>query len=333
MTKKTRIAVRILCVLLAGLLLGGIITAFMVFHRRAERKEYYETFDPNKDLAPDFAYYEDLYYLWLWSDEEMTLLQRAAQKDELYYEIAADYVRHWNATNMKDFIDWSWLPYDLDREEYLAVIDPLLEQLYVPVLTDSHEASFDYGDIRITRKKTLSQDAPSSKISLEILHTGIDYTCDISILDEAKDVSAQDETGPKYEHFETITTKDGHDINYYNSKYNEGKLQPLGNTWGVAYVNEGQQLYFGIAYSPNFRYGYALPEDIENSTMVSYADHLENDEVLLAAVEKQWNTITLIHHGIILYGALTAATVVTLVVLTVLYQRVKKREKGSDVSE
>ena len=326
MVKRLLITIRILCVMFAVLLLGGVIASISVYYLRTERQEQL----PKKEAL----HLGKTYYLWLWNDEEMALLQYAAKKDDLYFEIAAEYIR--SGQQGKD--TW-WLPYELDREEYLTAIVPLLEVIYVPILPESHEKVYDYGDIRLYREATLMQDAAPSRITLEcdtfVRENGVPYdSCSVSILfDPQKRIDRGATGGDKYEYYKTLTTEDGYEVAYYNNEYNEGKIQPLGHTWGEVYINEDEPQYFGIAYSDEYRYGYALPKYLPDSTLRSFANHLENSETLRAAVETQWNTITLIHHGIILYGALTAATAVTLVVLTVLYQRVKKREKGSDVSE
>ena len=71
---------------------------------------------------------------------------------------------------------------------------------------------------------------------------------------------------------------------------------------------------------------------LEDSTLISYAEHLETDETLRTELSKQWNTISLIYHGIILYGILVLAMGAATVVFVMRWRKEKKNAKSAEKS-
>jgi hypothetical protein len=327
MKNKYLIAIRITCVLLCILLLGGGMAYYAYAHRRAEREEYYATTVP--ELSTGFDDMAEDYYLWLWSDEEMALLQWAADENALYYEIAADYVRHWRADEVDGYIDWSWLPYDLDRKTYQREVGALLEQLYVPFLPDFHANEFDYGDIRVHRKSGLVADAAPSKISVNLREnekaTG-DFVCSSSVailFDPQRRIDRGSEKSGFYELYDTITTTNGYKVQYYTSEFMKGTLMP-GSSWGEVWIAEDAPQYFNVACYEKNTMPDQMIHSLKDSKLISYAQHLETNPELEERVSTQWRTISLIYYGVILYGLLTVAAVGTIIACTVLYRKEKR---------
>jgi hypothetical protein len=309
------------------LLLTGIVVYDAYAYRRAEREEYYATAQP--ELSVGFDSYEEDYYLWLWTDEEMALLQRAANKNALYYEIAADYVRHWQADEVDGYVDWSWLPYDLDRKTYQREVGAYLEQLLVPVLPDDHANEFDYGDIRIHRQYVSATDNGVSRISISLEETEKatgEKICSswTSIrFDPLRWQHMFEKLGSEYLLYETITTLDGYEITYYTSDHLEDSVE-IGSSWGELVLENDQRIEFGLGYYSNEPYGRDSLKSLADSKLITYAKHLETNPELEAHVSAQWRTISLIYYGVLVYGALLVATIGTMVVCIVRYCKEKR---------
>lgn len=324
---KYKTGIRAGCLILALLFVIGGLAYSAYASRRAEREEYYATTVP--ELSTGFDDMAEDYYLWLWSDEEMALLQWAADENALYYEIAADYVRHWRADEVDGYVDWSWLPYDLDRKTYQREVGALLEQLYVPFLPDFHANEFDYGDIRVHRKSGLVADAASSKISVNLREnekaTG-DFVCSSSVailFDPQRRIDRGSEKSGFYELYDTITTTDGYEVNYYTWEFANGTLMP-GSSWGEVWIAEDAPQYFNVACYEKNTMPDQMIHSLKDSKLISYAEHLRTNPEVEERVSTQWRTISLIYYGVILYGLLTVAAVGTIIACTMLYRKEKR---------
>ncbi|MBQ7337576.1 MAG: hypothetical protein IJW40_03870 [Clostridia bacterium] len=332
-TDKYLITLRVSCVLLAVFLSIGALAALDVHLRREERRDYYAT--QTLVLSTGFDDYADTYYLWLWSDEEMSLLQRAAEKGALYYEIAADYVRHWQASVQGlDYVDCSWLPYELDYKTYLQEVETLLDALHVPVLPDGHETVFEYGDIRIYRDEIQRRDAVPVRIEVELTEKSSTTdeqvcTCMVSILYDPQEwQNMYDSLDASYDHYETLTTVDGYEVNYYTSEFLDGKVEN-GSSWGEVYVDKDQHVCFNVAVYHYDIDGRDSLKSLSDSTLISYAEHLETNEELHTRVEKQWRTITLVHHTIILYITIILLLLLQLTASAILYGKRRAQERAN----
>ncbi len=332
-TNKYLIALRVACVLLAVLLAVGALLVADMHRRREKRREYYATQEPV--LSAGFDHYEETYYLWLWSDREMTLLQRAANKGALYYEIAADYVRHWQEREQGlDYVDFSWLPYELNYKTYGREVGVLLESIYLPVLPDGHEHTFEYNNISIYQKPVTMHDAKPPRISVGLIEkdkaTG-EQICSssVSILFDSQ---AWQNMGvllsASYTLYETLTTADGYEVKYYT--YLDGHVAN-GSSWGEVCVDGEQVIQMPVAlYRENGEYvGYDVLRSLSDSTLISYAEYLETNEALRESVSTQWRTITLVYYSVILYITLVSLLLVQLVVSVVMYGKTRARQKGS----
>jgi hypothetical protein len=259
----------------------------------------------------------------------MALLQWAADENALYYEIAADYVRHWRAGEIDGYVDWSWLPYDLDRKTYQRAVGTLLEQLYIPILPDFHANEFDYGDIRVYRQSPLVADGAPSKITVALQEnvkaTG-EFVCSSSVailFDPQRRIDRGSEDSGYFELFDTITTLDGYEVSYYTSEFMEGTLMP-GSSWGEVWIAEDAPQYFNVACYEKNTMPDQMIHSLKDSKLISYAEHLETNPELEERVSTQWRTISLIYYGVILYGLLTVAAVDTIIACTVLYRKEKR---------
>ncbi len=324
---KYKVGIRAGCLILALLFVIGGLAYSAYAGRRAAREEYYATTVP--ELSTGFDDMAEDYYLWLWTDEEMALLQWAADENALYYEIAADYVRHWQADEVDGYVDWSWLPYDLDHATYQREVGAYLEQLLVPVLPDDHANEFDYGDIRIHRQYVSATDNGVSRISVSLEETEKatgEKICSswTSIrFDPLRWQHMFEKLGSEYLLYETITTLDGHDITYYTSEHLEDSVE-IGSSWGELVLEDDQRIEFGLGYYNNGPYGRDSLKSLSESKLISYAEHLRTNPALDARVSTQWRTISLIYYGVILYSLLTVAAVGTIIACTVLYRKEKR---------
>ena len=98
----------------------------------------------------------------------------------------------------------------------------------------------------------------------------------------------------------------------------------IGSSWGELVLEDEQRINFGLGYYSNEPYGRDSLKSLADSTLISFAEHLETNKELREAVREQWHAISLLYYGVLLYGILTVAAIAAIVVCTVRYRKEKR---------
>ena len=338
--KKQKILLSLTSVLLAVLLLLGSYFASGYYFSRQSRIAFYNS-DATEQTATAERFLDDsrLYFPADYADM-VYLLQRAAGHGALYYEIAAEWLRaqgyEMHIRQDLAVANFYWVPRDLHLSDYREQIAPLLESIYVPVLPESAQTEFFYSAISFPKsdEETGNISYPEEKIWISVIeidketrericNTVFYYTYDPYVWQNsyANEAEYHGITAVR-----TLQTADGHTVTYYTPQYLNETLEH-GSSWGELYMIEDVPMYV----SPStYHYGINGRDallSLQDSTMRSYADYLENDEALQAKMSEYWRTISLIHHAIVIYAALLLLCVIALIATARALRRADRNAK------
>lgn len=320
-----RVLLMVSCILLAGLLLFGGYFAAGAYFRRQARIDFYssDAAGYNKEM-----YLDKEYHLFLYDADRVYLLHHAADKGALYFEVAAEWLRNQGYEEQlhseKLLMLPLWIPRGLQRSDYRDTVLPLLEALHVPVLDEDTTWEYQHGllSLRKTNEEAGSYSSLEEKISLSVHEMDNQTGATISTTTfyythnpmRWQEIYADEAEYHQVSAVRELQTADGHTVTYYTPQRLEDKLEP-GSAWGEVYIIEDTPMYLSPTwYNTTANGTHNALHSLTDSTLLSYADYLENDEALRAEMEGEWRTISRIYYGIVLYAVLFVVCVAALVI-------------------
>ena len=312
-----RILTRISCLTLALFL--GIATFYGVTasNMRKERSAFYNSVQAKSHYYTEEQMDEGTYLEFSQECGNMIyLLHKAADKGPLFYEITTEWLRNYSydahLTMKADSLPPLWIPSSLHLREYQEKIAPLLRDLYVPVLSSDAKTEFVYQSLRFLPPPEESNRFSEKNDKIQLTIVEIDNVigeqiCKTSIYyshipnypwESLKQLSTRDQEILQPTVYGEITTADGHTLTYYTPKRIEGQLE-LGSSWGETYIIKNAPMFFTPSYSSSIP-SVDMLHSLSQSTLVSYADYLENDAEVEEQMADYWKQIRRQHTGCVI---------------------------------